>query len=173
MMFALSLLDLPFEAAEHKTKIAKNAQLTMTAGSPMIVFHEEIRQAGDVVEQTPILVSQNFFRHGDRYRLVNNERLDKFVSDEFLVHTVYGCQVVITNPTSSPQKLDVLVANPGRCDPRVERPRDAQRAPEPTALQHADSRVSLLLPRGRRVSALSGSRGEERDGCWRMPSRCR
>jgi hypothetical protein len=85
---------------------------TLTAGSPMIVFHEEIRQTGDIVEQTPILVSQNFFRHGDRYRQVDNERLDKFVTEEFLVHTVYGCQVVITNPTSAPQKLDVLLQIP-------------------------------------------------------------
>lgn len=111
MMFALSVLDLPFEPAEHKSDLADNT-LTLTAGSPMIVFHEEIRPTGDIIEQTPILVSQNFFRHGDRYRQVDNERLDKFVTDEFLVHTVYGCQVVITNPTSSPQKLDVLLQIP-------------------------------------------------------------
>ena len=111
MMFALSVLDLPFEAAEHNSELAEN-RLTLTAGSPLIVFHEEIRQAGDVVEQTPILVSQNFFRHGDRYRQISNERIDKFVTEEFLVHTVYGCQVVITNPTSSPQKLDVLLQIP-------------------------------------------------------------
>ena len=49
------------------------------------------------VEKTPILVSENFFRHRDRYRYVNNERFDKFVTDEFLRQTVYGCQVVVTN----------------------------------------------------------------------------
>ena len=111
MMLALSLLDLPFESVEHKTEFAAG-KMTLTAGGPMIVFHEEIREASDVVEQTPILVSQNFFRHNDRYRHENNERLDKFVTDEFLVHTVYGCQVVLTNPTSSPQKLDVLLQVP-------------------------------------------------------------
>ncbi|MDA1050033.1 MAG: hypothetical protein O3C40_06085 [Planctomycetota bacterium] len=111
MMLALSLLDLPFEAAEHATEFA-DGKMTLTAGSPLIVFHEEIRETGDVVEQTPILVSQNFFRYDDRYRMENNERLDKFVTDEFLVHTVYGCQVVLTNPTSSPQKLDVLLQVP-------------------------------------------------------------
>ena len=111
MMFALSLLDLPFDSGEHQTEYA-DSQMTLTAGSPMIVFHEEIREAGPIVENTPILVSQNFFRHGDRFRQVGNERLDKFVTDEFLVHTVYGCQVVVTNPTSSPQKLDVLLQIP-------------------------------------------------------------
>jgi hypothetical protein len=111
MMFALSLLDLPFEADEHETEFA-DRRMTLKAGGPMIVFHEEIREAGTIVEKTPILVSQNFFSHGDRYRQVGNERLDKFVTDEFLVHTVYGCQIVVTNPTSSPQKLNVLLQVP-------------------------------------------------------------
>lgn len=111
MMLALSVLDLPFESEAHATEFA-DAKMTLTAGSPMIVFHEEIREASEIVEQTPILVSQNFFRRDDRYRVENDERLDKFVTDEFLVHTVYGCQVVLTNPTSSPQKLDVLLQIP-------------------------------------------------------------
>jgi hypothetical protein len=111
MMFALAVLDLPFQAAEHEAAFDQ-AEMTLSAASPMIVFHEEIKPAEPLDEATPILVSQNFFRHGDRYRHVNNERLDKFVTDEFLVGVVYGCQVVVTNPTSSPQKLDVLLQVP-------------------------------------------------------------
>ena len=99
------------EAGEHETEFVAG-RMTLTAGSPLIVVHEEIRPTDEAEQQTPILVSQNFFRHNDRYRHVNNQRLDKFVTDEFLVHTVYGCQVVITNPTSSPQKLDVLTQIP-------------------------------------------------------------
>ena len=34
------------------------------------------------------------------------------MTDEFVVHTVYGCQVVVTNPTSARQKLSVLVELP-------------------------------------------------------------
>jgi hypothetical protein len=111
MMFALSLLDVPAEAAKHETKY-DGAQMQLTPGSPLVVFHEEIKEAKDAAARTPILVSQNFFRHGDRFRFVDNERLDKYVTDEFLVHTVYGCQIVVTNPTSSPQKLDVLLQIP-------------------------------------------------------------
>ena len=58
------------------------------------------------------MVSQNFFRHGDRYRFENNQRTDKYIEDEFLVHTVYGCHVVVTNPTSSGKKLDLLLQVP-------------------------------------------------------------
>ncbi len=111
MMFALSVLDLPFEAGEHETNL-DGARYTLSADSPVVLFHKQIRPARADDDQTPLLVSQNFFRHGDRYRHVHNERLDKFVTDEFLVQTVYGCQVVITNPTSAHQKLDVLLQVP-------------------------------------------------------------
>lgn len=111
MMFALAVLDLPFRAGEHATAFDQ-AQLTLTAGSPLVVFHEAIQETEPLPDAAPILVSQNFFRHSDRYRFENNERLDKFVTDEFLTGVVYGCQVVVTNPTSSPQKLDVLLQIP-------------------------------------------------------------
>ncbi len=65
-----------------------------------------------MAENTPILVSENFFRHGDRFRQVGGEQVDKFVADEFLVDTVYGCQIVVTNPTSSKKKVDVLLQIP-------------------------------------------------------------
>ena len=111
MMFALSVLDLPFRSVEHEATF-NGAQLVLSTKSPLIVFHEEIRGAEPAAGDTPILVSQNFFRLDDRYRLVNNQQVDKYVTDEFLVQTVYGCQVVVTNPTSSPQKLTVLLQVP-------------------------------------------------------------
>ena len=111
MMLALAVLDLPFDPAEHEREF-EGRTFTMKAGSPMVVFHREIRSAAAAADKTPILVSQNFFRHGDRYRHVNNVKLDKYVTEEFLPHVVYGCQVVITNPTSSRQELDVLVQIP-------------------------------------------------------------
>ncbi len=111
MMFALSVLDLPFRSADHAVTF-HNAQLVLAAKSPLIVFHEEIRAAEPAAGETPILVSQNFFRLDDRYRVVNNQQVDKYVTDEFLVQTVYGCQVVVTNPTSAPQKLTLLLQVP-------------------------------------------------------------
>jgi hypothetical protein len=63
-------------------------------------------------DPAPLLVSQSFFRNDDRYRTVNGEKVDKFVTDEFVAGVVYGGQVVVTNPTSSRQKLDALVQIP-------------------------------------------------------------
>ncbi len=110
MMLAMSLVDIPAEAAKHELNY-EDSRLTIRAAGPMVAFHKEIETA-ELSEATPILVSQNFFRLGDRFRHENNERLDKYVTEEFVIHTVYGCQVVLTNPTSSPQKLDLLLQVP-------------------------------------------------------------
>ena len=111
MMFALSVTDLPFEAGKHEVKFA-SGKMTMTPAGNLIAFHEEVRPADGAGGQIPILVSENFYRHGDRYREEGGEKYDKFVTGEFVVHTVYGCQIVVTNPTSSRQKLSVLLQLP-------------------------------------------------------------
>jgi hypothetical protein len=111
MMFALAVLDLPFEAGKHVVKFDAG-RMTLTPAGPVVAFHEEVRPVAGPGGQTPVLISQNFYRQGDRYREENGERIDKFVTDEFLIHTVYGCQVVVTNPTSARQRLSVLLQLP-------------------------------------------------------------
>ena len=112
MMFALAALDLPFESPKHESKL-DGASLTITAGGPLVVYHEEVKSAAlekDAIAK--VLVSQNFFRHGDRTRIEDGEEVDKFVSEEFLVHVVYGCEIVVTNPSSNRQKLNLLLQIP-------------------------------------------------------------
>lgn len=111
MLLALALTDLPFAAAEHSTD-AKDGVATFTAAGPMIVAVDEIREAETANDESSILVSQNFYRQDDRYRQVGNRKLDKFLTDEFVVNVVYGCQVAVTNPTSSPQTLSLILQIP-------------------------------------------------------------
>ena len=110
MMLALAVLELPYQAGKHEMDI-KDATLTLKAASPIIVFHKETKPAQDG-EKSGILVGQNYFRADDRYRNEGNERFDKYVTGEFLSGIVYGGQVVVTNPTSTPRKLDLLVQIP-------------------------------------------------------------
>jgi hypothetical protein len=111
MMFALAVLDLPFTAAKHDSKFDAG-KMTFTPADRLIAFHEEVRPAAAAGAKVQILVSQNFYRNGDRYRDENGERHDKFITGEFVVQTAYGCQVVVTNPTPSRQRLSVLVQLP-------------------------------------------------------------
>ena len=111
MMLALAVLDLPWKSPEHETSL-EDDRFEIKAAGPMILFHEQIQPTEAAEDPAPILVNQNFFRQSDRYRYEGEQRFDKFVADEFLVQTVYGCQVAITNPTSSRQKLDLLLQIP-------------------------------------------------------------
>ncbi|MFO0871703.1 MAG: hypothetical protein U0935_22495 [Pirellulales bacterium] len=111
MLMALALLDLPFVAGKHQIRI-EGVTMTLQAASPAIVFHEEIRPAAGAEAATPLLVTQNYFRHGARHREENGESVDNFVVGEFLTHIAYGCEVVVTNPTSTRQKLTVLTQIP-------------------------------------------------------------
>ena len=113
MMLALAVLDLPFEAPEHASK-ADGGKFTLTAASPVIVYHKEIKPAAAPAAQNAgaLLVSQSFFRANDRFRMEGNEKFEKYVTDEFLTGAVYGANVVVTNPTSSPAKAEVLLQIP-------------------------------------------------------------
>ena len=111
MMFVLSVLDLPFSTEDPEMTL-DNEQLTLKASSPLIVFHEEIDELEPSPERAGILLSQNFFRADDRYEMVAGERIDRFVEGEFLTGVLYGCQVVVTNPTASTQNLDLLLQLP-------------------------------------------------------------
>ncbi|MBF0224487.1 MAG: hypothetical protein HQK76_03440 [Desulfobacterales bacterium] len=111
MMFALSVLDIPFSAKEHKTTYDKN-KMILKAESPIIIYSKEIQETKISKSNQPILVSQNFFMSSDRYIYENNESIEKYISEEFLLHVVYGCQIIITNPSTSRKKLDVLIQIP-------------------------------------------------------------
>ena len=113
MLLALAALDLPFPS-DYKGGTTKRDDntVTLTPNGKGILFHQEIRTAEDDKEGTQLLVSQNFYRHGDRYIEQAGEKSDKFVTTEFLTGVVYGCQVVVTNPASSRQKLDLLFQIP-------------------------------------------------------------
>ena len=111
MMFALAILDLPFQSPKHKLKV-KKVKVTLTAASPMVVFFKAIQEAKTPKNKTPILVSQNFFERGRQYRYVRGQRFERYVTDEFLIRKVYGCKVVVTNPTGTRRKLEVLYQIP-------------------------------------------------------------
>jgi hypothetical protein len=111
MMFALSVIDLPFEPAKHLIGF-ENGKMNFGPAGPIVAFHEEVRRTEGPDGKVPVLVGQNFYKPTDRFRDENGERLDKYVKGEFVINTVYGCQVVVTNPTSTRQRLSVLVQLP-------------------------------------------------------------
>ena len=111
MMFALSFLDLPFEAPAHEDEIEDGA-LDFKAGGNVLVFHREVRESGFAAERPPLLVSQSYFQLNDRFRMKDGQRVDKFLTEEFVKGVVYGSRIVVTNPTSSVRQLALLTQIP-------------------------------------------------------------
>ncbi len=115
MMLALAVLDLPFpnQAQPIEAEVAENGALTLTPKTPVILYHQAIKPAPVDDTGAKLLVSQNFYRADDRYiPQPDGGKIDKFVTGEFQAGVLYGAQVVVTNPTSSTQKLDVLFQIP-------------------------------------------------------------
>ncbi|MCK5806034.1 MAG: hypothetical protein KAI66_24595, partial [Lentisphaeria bacterium] len=111
VLLALGALALPFEA-KPAAPVFDGPSMTIKPQSPLLVFHRQTRPSKLDAEGTKILIGQNFFDIADRYRHDGNRRLDKFVTAEFLAGRVYGCQIVVTNPTSTPREIDVLLQIP-------------------------------------------------------------
>jgi hypothetical protein len=112
MLMALAVLDLPF-TADAPEVVVDGASLTLRAKTPLLVVRQDLAEAGAIDrDASPILVSQNFYRLDERFRFVGNERRDAYVTDEFVVDVAYGCQVVVTNPTSTPRRLELLLQIP-------------------------------------------------------------
>ncbi len=111
MMLALSFLDLPFESPKHDDEV-KDGDLNFTAGGNALLFHREVKEA-DMAEKTPpLIVSQSFLQADDRFIIEDGEKVDKFITGEFVRGIVYASQIVVTNPTSSSQRLDLLTQIP-------------------------------------------------------------
>ena len=64
---------------------------------------------------------REFLSRDDRYQQVGDQRYDKFVVEEFLTQVLYGGQVVITNPGSTPLAADLLVQIPQGALPASQR----------------------------------------------------
>ncbi len=106
-MLALAVLDLPFESPKHAVD-SEEGTYTFRAGGRAVTYFKDIEAATLTSDETTVLVSQNYFREGDRFRFEGNQQYDKFVTDEFLTGVVYGCQVMVTNTTSAPHQIEVL-----------------------------------------------------------------
>lgn len=111
MMLALAVLDLPFESKDHKFDFVDNT-MKFTANAKAIVLHQQVKPAIFERRGSNVLVSENFFKNNDRYRYEDNQRYDKFVRKDFVAGELYGSQIVITNPTSTPREIDLLIQIP-------------------------------------------------------------
>lgn len=110
-LLALALLDLPFEAAQHKTQI-EGLQLSMQAGSPLLLVRKDLAQADLDADAPRVLVAQDIFRLDSRHVIVNGRKVESFERGELRTGVAYGCRVVLTNPNGVERELELLLQIP-------------------------------------------------------------
>jgi hypothetical protein len=111
MLMALAVTDLPFTAGKHQLQAA-GEQRTLQAATPLLLVKKEIQRTDPAANLPPLLVGQNLFRYDDRHRYENGEAREHFITEEFLVDVVYGCQVVVSNPTANRRVVELLMQIP-------------------------------------------------------------
>jgi len=111
MALAIAVLDLPLSkpAQNHPTEFSESG-MTLTAAAPVVVFHKDVKTCP--VDKRPVLVAQNFFDPQDDHTIVNGVYVEKYIQEEFLNRKVYGCNYIVTNISSSPQRVEVLLQVP-------------------------------------------------------------
>ena len=115
-LLALASLDLPFEPPKHSIQ-ADAHQVRIEPAAPALLYVRRIHVAEPHPEQDQILVVENFFRLDDPWTFQGAERVDKYVTDEFLVGVPYGARIVLTNPTGQRRYIAVLYQLPAGAIP--------------------------------------------------------
>jgi hypothetical protein len=100
-LLALAVLDLPMEPGVHSFIREDHGELVLVAGGPAIVFHEQLRPARQGGATPPLLVARQYLQDATTQ-----------VSGELLIGTAYTSRVIVSNPSSSAQQVDVLMLLP-------------------------------------------------------------
>jgi hypothetical protein len=110
-MCALAALDLPFEAGKHEVRVA-GGRMTLCAASNALVARRQLAEVAPAADAPPVLIGQNLVRADDRHEWDGEGHREKYVAGELLAGVVYTQLVAVTNPTSAPTRVDVLVQIP-------------------------------------------------------------
>ncbi|MCB9878068.1 MAG: hypothetical protein H6835_10745 [Planctomycetes bacterium] len=106
MLLALAVLDLPF-AATPAVERRDGSRLELTADRAFLLARKELRQTGATDTDSRLLIGQTFRRvEPDRKAPAT------LVRDEFVAGVPYACQVVVSNPTATAIRLELLLQIP-------------------------------------------------------------
>ncbi|MFO1062735.1 MAG: hypothetical protein U0892_02525 [Pirellulales bacterium] len=132
-LLALAVIDLPWES-EAAAMAVENDRLTVTAKQPAIAYVQSIEPAAAADAPASILVGQDIYLAQPSA----NEDADRPVQDKpLLIGTPYRTSVVVTNPTSTQKRVQVLHQLPAGAIPlsgsRITKSSPVELAPYSTA----------------------------------------
>ena len=110
MMFALSVLDLPFESGKIDSNF-NDGKMVLKPKNDLILYHREIEETA-AVDNNAILINQKYFDINNRYAMEGREKVEKYITEEFEKGKVYGARIIVNNPSARARKLEVLTQLP-------------------------------------------------------------
>ncbi|MFM2243495.1 MAG: hypothetical protein RLZ97_2351, partial [Verrucomicrobiota bacterium] len=110
-LMCLALLDLPFTADRPDTS-TDGPSLRVKARAPMLLFYKDTRETDQVAQDSPVLARQTYYRLDDRFRTETGRKIENTLTDGFRTGIAYGCSLVVTNPTGTGRRIDVLAQIP-------------------------------------------------------------
>ncbi len=108
---ALALIDLPFVPGAHAI-LPEGPRLTITAAGTALVGTSQIVDGELVPGGPPLVVGTSYVRTDDRYRFVDGQQVERYVTGPLTPGVVYTCLVVLANPSSTRQRISALVQIP-------------------------------------------------------------
>ena len=100
MMAVMALLDLPWQSDQtHRFDPSGERGIEIIPNSNMMIFKKELQNT-EFNQNESIMVIHRFFDE--------NNRNSEMKIEEFLQQRIYGCEVIITNVSSSSQELQCL-----------------------------------------------------------------
>jgi hypothetical protein len=115
-LLCLSLLDLPFKAERPEITV-DGSQLRVKAHAPMLLFFKDIRRTENLAAESPLLVRQIFRPLEEPFRTVNGREIENPVTGDLQAATAYSASLVVTNPTGTGRRIDLLAQIPAGAIP--------------------------------------------------------
>lgn len=101
MMAVLALIDLPWQSDQnHKFESSGERGIEIIPNTNMMIYKKELQKQNSFNQNESIMVIHRFFDE--------NNKNSEMKIEEFLQHRIYGCDVIITNVSSTSQELQCL-----------------------------------------------------------------
>ena len=101
MMAVLALLDLPWQSNQnHKFDPSGERGIEIIPATNMMIYKKELQKQNSFNQNESIMVIHRFFDE--------NNKNSEMKIEEFMQQRIYGCEVIITNVSSSSQELQCL-----------------------------------------------------------------
>ncbi len=110
-LMCLALLDLPFKAERPEVTV-DGSMLRVKAREPMILFYKDIRSTEKVAAESSLLVRQSFCPLETKFRIVDGHEVENPVTGDFRPGVPYCASLIVTNPTGTGRRIDLLAQIP-------------------------------------------------------------